>query len=281
VGGAALVSALRSLLVFVLTTGVIALLVFLALVFFGQRRLLYPGAPALGGAGPERVGGERVWLGTGSEAWLLPARGGVADGGPLLVFAHGNGELIDHWGDAFEPARASGAAVLLVEYPGYGRSKGAPSESSIGAAMRAAYDFAVQERGFEAARVVGWGRSLGGGAVCALARERPLAALVLESTFTSVVDMARGLGLPALLAPLLVRDRFDNLALLRRFAGPVLLIHGERDEIVPPAHAVALRAGAPAAALEWLPCGHNDCPRPWPPVLRFLAANGLLPEAGR
>ena len=71
-----------------------------------------------------------MWLEAGggrTEAWLLPARRG-AGAGPLLIFAHGNGELIDHWVDAFGPARARGASALLVEYPGYGRSEGAPSK---------------------------------------------------------------------------------------------------------------------------------------------------------
>jgi len=250
-----------------------------ALIFFGQRSLIFPGARALGGVEPEAFGGERIWLdadGARTEAWLLPAHGAAA--GPLLLYAHGNGELIDHWAAAFEPARERGAAALLVEYPGYGRSRGAPSERSIRAALVAAYDFATQQRGFAGRPVVGWGRSLGGGAVCALARERPLAALVLESTFTSVTRMARLAGLPERLAPLLVRDPFDNLELLRRFPGPVLLLHGERDEMIPPSEAQALRGGARSAELHWLPCGHNDCARPWPPVLRFLATHGLLAE---
>jgi uncharacterized protein len=273
------VSGVRAILLFAAVAGLLVLAFGFVLIFFGQRALMYPGATAPGAPAPEALGGERVWLDTGSEAWLLPAR--VARGGsPLLIFAHGNGELIDHWAEAFEPARALGVAALLVEFPGYGRSRGSPSEVSIGASMRAAFDFAVRQRGFAAARVVGWGRSLGGGAVCALARERPLAAIVLESSFSSVVEMASGLGLPRLLAPLLVRDRFDNAEVLRRFAGPVLLLHGDHDEIVPPSHARALLAAAPAAELHWLPCGHNDCPRPWPSVLRFLAANQLLPVAG-
>jgi hypothetical protein len=145
--------------------------------------------------------------------------------------------------------------------------------------MAAAYDFAVRERGFAGRPIVGWGRSLGGGAICALARERSLAALVLESTFTSVIRMAQHAGIPARFAPLLVRDPFDNLTLLRRFTGPVLLLHGERDEIVPPAEATALAAVAHAAELHWLPCGHNDCERPWSPVLHFLSAHGLLADA--
>jgi len=270
-------SGLRATLLLALSFALLVVALGWALVFFGQRSLLFPGSRAFGTVGPEDVGGERLWLdadGARTEAWLLPALDGAR--GPLVVYAHGNGELIDHWVEAFEPARARGVTALLVEYPGYGRSDGSPSETSIRAAMTAAFDFAVRERGFDASRVVGWGRSLGGGAICALARERPLAALVLESTFTSTVQMARLFGLPPSLARLLVRDRFDNLALLRRFSGPVLLLHGEHDEIIPPSHAQALHDNSPASELYWLPCGHNDCARPWPPVLRFLAAHGLL-----
>jgi len=253
-----------------------------AVVYFGQRSLIFPGSRALGAVRPEDLGGERVWLAAGgerTEAWLLPPR--TSDSaGPLLIYAHGNGELIDHWVEAFEPARERGAAVLLVEYPGYGRSRGSPSEGTIRATLVAAYDVATKERGFAGRPVVGWGRSLGGGAICALARERPLAALVLESTFTSMTRMMLRGGMPNWLAPLLVRDPFENLGLLRRFTGPVLLLHGEHDEVVPPAEAEALRAETPGAELHWLPCGHNDCARPWPTVLGFLAAHGLLAEAG-
>jgi pimeloyl-ACP methyl ester carboxylesterase len=260
--------------------GVVALVVVLgaALVWFGQRSLVFPGSRAVRDLDPDAVGAERIWLdvdGARTEAWLLAPRGS-ATGGPLLVHAHGNGELIDHWVEAFEPARARGAAMLLVEYPGYGRSRGSPSERSIQAALVAAYDFATQQRGFAGRPVVGWGRSVGGGAICALAQERPLAALVLESTFTSVLDMARFFGLPAPFAPALVRDPFDNLALVGRFDGPVLVLHGERDEMIPPEHARRLHAAARAAELHWLPCGHNDCPQPWGPVLSFLERHGLL-----
>jgi uncharacterized protein len=249
-----------------------------SVLYFGQRRLVFPGSRAFGTVQPESLGGERIWLdvdGGRSEAWLLPPRGG-AGGGPLLVYAHGNGELIDHWVEAFEPARALGAAALLVEYPGYGRSSGSPSAVTILDTMTAAYDFAANERGFAGRPVVGWGRSLGGGAICALARQRTLAALVLESTFTSVTQMARLFGVPGWLAPWLVRDRFDNLRVVRRFEGPVLVLHGERDEIIPPSQGQALGNGSSHTELHLLPCGHNDCERPWPLVLDFLHAHGLL-----
>jgi pimeloyl-ACP methyl ester carboxylesterase len=241
-----------------------------------QRALLFPGSSAvLGAAEMARFGGRGVWLehaGGRSEAWLLPPLRASDTPGALLVYAHGNGELIDHWIGAFEAPRRLGVSVLLVEYPGYGRSPGRTTQASVEAAMRAAYDFAVAEPGVDPRRIVAYGRSLGGGAACALAREREVAALVLESSFTSIRDMARELRMPGFL----VRDPFDNVAVLRAFRGPVLLLHGERDEVIPVEHAVRLRAAAPGAELHVLPCGHNDCERPWALIERFLAANGLI-----
>jgi fermentation-respiration switch protein FrsA (DUF1100 family) len=240
-----------------------------------ERAIVFPGSAALAPPGTvERAGGRSVWLDHSAgrtEAWWLPARAATA-AGPALLYAHGNGELIDHWVGAFETLRNAGLPVLLVEYPGYGRSGGTPSQASVGAAMRAAYDWLAAQPGVDPGRVVGYGRSLGGGAVCQLARERGLAALVLESTFTSVRTLAQGFGLPAFL----VRDPFDNLAVVRAFAGPILLLHGERDEVIPVAEAEVLRGAAREGELHRFPCGHNDCPRPDALVQRFLAAHGLL-----
>jgi fermentation-respiration switch protein FrsA (DUF1100 family) len=239
-----------------------------------ERAWLFPGSQAALAPGAlERAGGQSIWLeheAGRSEAFWLPAHGPEVPG-PLLLYAHGNGELIDHWVSEWEPARNAGVSVLLVEYPGYGRSAGRPSQRSVSAAMRAAYDWSVRQAAVDARRVVGHGRSLGGGAVCQLARERALAALVLESTFTSVRDVARGLGFPGFL----VADPFESLEVVRRFAGAVLILHGERDEVIPFAHAEALHAAAPGSELHRLACGHNDCPRPWPVLLRFLSVHRL------
>jgi fermentation-respiration switch protein FrsA (DUF1100 family) len=245
-----------------------------------QRALLFPArvetAPMPRAAAPDGV---QAWLdvdGARVEAWLLPARRpGPA---PLLVFAHGNGELIDDWAGAFEPAREFGAAVLLVEYPGYGRSSGSPGERSIARTMVASYDWARAQPGVDPARMVGYGRSLGGGAVCALARERPLAALVLESTFTSVRALARRLSVPGFL----VRDPFDNARTVAAFAGPILIVHGDLDTVAPVENAHRLAELARSATLRTYPeCGHNDCPRPWSALREFLLAHGLLALAVR
>jgi hypothetical protein len=249
------------------------LLAYWAFLFAVQRSVIFP-APRAPAAGPDAIPGlERVWLeleGTRSEAWFLPASTTLPS--PLIVFAHGNGELIDDWAGEFDAPRSWGVSVLLVEYPGYGRSPGRPSERSIRGAFSAAYDWAVEQTRVDGRRIIGYGRSLGGGAVCALARDRALAALVLESTFTSIRDQARAFGAPGFL----VRDPFDNLTRVREFRGPVLLLHGERDASIPVAHARRLHAVAPASELHVLSCGHNDCPRPWDLLRRFLDERRLL-----
>lgn len=244
----------------------------LAFVHCAGARLLYPAPPRPSAEVVLGTGAQRVWLESPvarTEAFLLPSTAPAEHRAPLVIYAHGNGELIDYWVDEFAPLRAAGASVLLVEYPGYGRSSGSPSETSIQQAMMAGFDWAAAQPGVDRARIIGWGRSLGGGAVCALARERPLAALVLESSFMSVRAMASELfGIPGFL----VRDPFDNLEVVGAFAGPILLLHGERDQSIPLAHARALQTAAAHAELHVLPCGHNDCIRPWELLTKFLLA---------
>jgi len=240
-----------------------------------QRKILFPAPEIDALSTPAMLGEERLRVRTGSEEidlLLLPPLESV---GPAtwLVFAHGNGEVIDLWAGAFEPLREAGVGISLVEYPGYGQSTGKPSEASIRRAMVAAYDRLLERPDVDPQRVVGYGRSLGGGAVCALARDRPLAALILESSFTSVPPLARRLGVPRFL----VLDRFDNEAVVRDFSGPVLVLHGVRDPVIPIEHARELARVAADSRMIEMPCGHNDCPRDWDDVTDFLRkGSGLV-----
>ena len=246
------------------------------LLFLAQRSMLFPMPPLTGV--PARPGyAEQIWLSTSFgriEAWYLPA---IRSNGPspLLVFTHGNGEVIDFWPEEFDEPRRWGVGVLLVEFAGYGRSDGTPSEKSITEGMLAAYDWARQHKDIDAARIIPYGRSLGGGAAAILAVERPVPALILESTFSSVAAFASGFGAPAFL----VRDKFDSVASLQKFKGPILILHGDRDDIVPPSHARVLAAAAGNATLASMPCGHNDCARPWAAVRQFLDRHDLVVEA--
>jgi pimeloyl-ACP methyl ester carboxylesterase len=263
----------RRVLSVLVTFGALLLLA-AAAVHWLQRWATFP-SPPLAAARPAALGdagGEAMWLeanGNRTEAWLLPA---ATDGrAPLLIYTHGNGELIDFWAGEFAPLRAAGIHVLLVEYPGYGRSRGRPSEASITATLLAAYDRLRQDPRVDAARIAGHGRSLGGGAIAQLAARRPMAALVLESTFTSLADIIRGFGIP----DWLITNSFDTRAALATFDRPVLLLHGRSDVNIPVTHAEALEKAIPRATLRLMDCGHNDCPRQWDVVLGFLAGNGV------
>ena len=112
-----------------------------------------------------------------------------------------------------------------------------------------------------------------GGAACQLARSRPISGLILESTFTSLRSMASRIGFPGFL----VLDPFDNLEVVSTLDIPVLVIHGERDDLIPISHGEAL-AEAAGVPLQRLPCGHNDCPRPWQQIQKFLTLHGFQPR---
>jgi pimeloyl-ACP methyl ester carboxylesterase len=243
-------------------------------VYYAQTPLAFPHPPA-SAARPQELEiarGESLWFdvdGKRVEAWFLP--GVTTSAAPLIVYTHGNGELIDFWAQAVEPLRAAGIHVLLVEYPGYGRSDGRPSERTITTTLLAAYDRVSRDPRVDAARIVGYGRSMGGGAIAQLAARRPLAALILESTFTSLEDMIRAHHVPRWL----IVNHFDTRGVLRAFQKPVLLLHGSHDEVIPVEHAQALKIAAPGAELQLMNCGHNNCPPHWELLLRFLVSNGV------
>ena len=100
------------------------------------------------------------------EAVFLPATPPAREARQaLVIFGHGNGEVIDYWIAALDGFRQRGIGVLLVEYPGYGRSTGSPSEASIRGVMDAAYDRVAADPRVDSTRIFGFGQSLGGGAI--------------------------------------------------------------------------------------------------------------------
>jgi len=259
-----------------------ALLIYVAycaLMFFAQRHVLFP-RYMIPSPQPPDFKAQRIepwWLETSFgkvEAWYLPPA--AADkAAPAVIFGHGNGELIDYWPNELGRFSKMGVGLLLVEYPGYGRSAGSPSQESIAETFTLAYDRLTARPDVDPARIVLFGRSLGGGAVCDLALKRPSAALILMSCFQSVSAFAHRYLAPAFL----IRDSFDNQSAVRRYKGPVLVIHGNADEVVPFGHGQALHAAAPNGKMIVYEAGHNDCPPDWAVFWRdveeFLKANGI------
>lgn len=250
-----------------------------------QRRFLYPGAYARRALPPDPPPGlTRIWLdhrGGRAEAWHLPpARAEPGTPAPAVIHFHGNGELVD---DVLDPVRPFvselGMHLLLVEYPGFGRSTGVPSMAAVMEVAEGAWRTLADRRDVDAGRIVTVGRSLGGGPAAEVALRRGAAALILQSTFTDVGTMAaRHSGLP----PFLIRDRWRPLEALRRYEGPALVIHGRKDRIVPFRHAEALAAAREGVRFLPLDCAHNDCPPPgaawWEAVRDFLTVSGVIPE---
>ncbi len=147
-----------------------------------------------------------------------------------ILFLHGNAGNASHrLPNAAELARL-GADVLLIDYRGYGMSEGSPSESGVYADARAGLAHLTQERGIPEQRIVLFGRSLGGAVAVDLARDRALAGVILESTFTSIADVARGMmGSPL---AYFVRGRFDSALKIGQIRVPLLFFHGDRDRII-------------------------------------------------
>lgn len=247
------------------------------LMFLMQRQFIYPGRH-IRVSGPPPAGIEPIAVVTAAgqgEAWFMPPlKRRQGERRPLVIFFHGNGEVMDNLPEQAEGFRGLGMGVLLVEYPGFGRFPGKPDEKGIGEAAVAAYDAVLRREEVDPQRIVLFGRSLGGGAACALAARRPSAALILQSTFTSLKAFAGGFLVPGFL----VRDVFDNGTVVAAYRQPILLFHGSGDTTIPPGHSRELQRMAPHARLVEYPCGHNDFPPDWQEFYRTIA--GFLRDAG-
>jgi hypothetical protein len=189
------------------------------------------------------------------HGWWIAASGPV-EGHVLLC--HGNAGNV---GDRVLHAAslsAAGLDVLSFDYRGYGSSSGRPSEEGTYADARAAREALLREPGVDPARVIYLGESLGGAVALALAVESPPAGLVLQSTFTSVRDMARR-HYP-FIPPGLVPDAYPSLRLIGRLRSPLLVLHGDRDDIVPLIYGEALFEAAPEPKQMQVlrGAGHND-----------------------
>jgi len=182
------------------------------------------------------------------------------DGGPVVIFFHGNAGNIAYRAPLIEEfVRGTATRTVLPDYSGYGGSQGSPSEDEVCRDGLAVYEHLVAQ-GVAPERMVLYGESLGGAVALAVAAQRPIGGVVLQSSFSSLSSMALRLYPWLPLSALLARGAFPNAERIRELGVPLLVVHGTRDEIIPFAEGQRLYRAAPAGA-EWLAvegAGHND-----------------------
>jgi fermentation-respiration switch protein FrsA (DUF1100 family) len=174
-----------------------------------------------------------------------------------VLFLHGNAGNASHrLSNAVELTRLD-CAVLVLDYRGYGLSDGQPSEAGVYRDARAGFAHLV-DRGFPSRAIIVLGRSLGGAVAVDLAQDRDLGGVILESTFTSVADVAAEIGGPIL--SFVVGNRFESIAKISRVRAPLLFFHGDRDEVID--YSLGRRlfgaAGEPKTFETIRGAGHND-----------------------
>jgi fermentation-respiration switch protein FrsA (DUF1100 family) len=151
----------------------------------------------------------------------------------VALFCHGNGGNVAMWADALRQYHdVHGLAVLGFDYRGFGRSEGAPSEAGLIMDARAARKWLAERTGVDEADIVLIGTSLGGGVATQLAAEDGARGLILASTFTSLPDVGAE-HTPWLSPRLVMVNRFNSLKAIGRYKGPVLISHGDNDELIP------------------------------------------------
>lgn len=240
--------------------------VLVVIVWLFQERIAFP-APRAPLPDPKRVGidGERIELvtrsGTKLVGWFLPPRadrGGQRRPSPSVLWFYGNAETIATIWPILRDFQPPGAALLVVDYPGYGASEGRATEAALYEAADAAHADLTRRSGVDPKRVYVYGRSLGTAVASYTAANHAVAGLILESPFTSAREMSRQHY--RLFPKFVLRLGLDNLAHVARIQCPLLVFHGTADRLVPTrmGRRVAEAAPGPVELVLIEGAGHNE-----------------------
>ena len=203
----------------------------LALMYLFQRSMMYfPDATRVAPAAAGLPQAEEVML-TSSDgekliAWHVPPRGAK----PVVLYFQGNAGALDLRAERFAWLTADGTGLLALCYRGYGGSTGKPSEDGLIRDALAAYDFAAAR--YPARRLVLWGELLGTAVAIALAAERSVGGVMLDAPFTSAADVGAA-AYPFAPVRWFMKDPFRSDLRIARVSAPLLVLHGERDRVVP------------------------------------------------
>jgi len=162
------------------------------------------------------------------HGWFVPHRGSRR----VLLFFHGNAGNISHRRESIEIFHRLGLNILILDYRGYGESRGKPTEKGLYLDARAAWRYLTEDRGYAPSDIVIFGRSLGGVVAAKLASEVAPGGLILESSFSCAKDAAREI-FPLLSRVVVMRFELDAATYVRGARCPVLVLHSPDDEIIP------------------------------------------------
>jgi fermentation-respiration switch protein FrsA (DUF1100 family) len=230
------------------------------------------------------------WAGKAKEVWMRCEDGVDIHGlwwdepedGPAVLFLHGNAQEVYSWSLVHRELAPLGCRLLLIDYHGYGKRGGEPHEAGLYLDARAALKW-LGDQGLEDGEIIVFGKSLGGGVACEIAQDRPFKALILESTFTSLAGVAMNL-FPFLPPGVNLGESYHSLSKLQRVRCPVMVIHGDEDELIPVREGLTLYETAPEPKELYLVkgAGHNDVSMVAGPdyarrIATFLTSHGTIP----
>lgn len=257
-----------------------------AVLYTAQRTIMYPREPNRADVAASNLPGvEEVSLTTSDGetlvAWVVPPQ----DGRPVLLYFHGNAGNLGRpiRLERFRALSEAGFGLFAVSYRGYGGSSGRPTEDGLHLDAMAAFEAAKARFGAE--RLVLYGESLGTGVAVRLAAQVEARAVVLEAPYVSTVEVAakRFFFVPV---RVLMHDQFRSLDIIRQVSEPLLVLHGDRDIIIPFEQGVELynAANGPRRFIRFPEGGHEDLPRHGsiPQIVQFLDdvfSGASLPEA--
>lgn len=250
---------MEALMVHLLSGLVILYVTLVCLMYVFQRNIMYlpetniqsPAHYGLHGFTEEFIPGESVML----QLWHSPAK----EHFPTVVYFHGNAGHIGDRAAILGALANKGFGVLAVNYRGYGKSHGSPTEEGIYHDARAALRYATETLSLPLGKIMLYGESLGTGVATHMATEFPVAALILQAPYKSVSGRAAEIYyfIPV---NLLIKDKFSSISKIHKVKAPLLIFHGEQDPTIPVEHGKAMfEAATSIKRAHFMPgVAHND-----------------------
>jgi hypothetical protein len=244
----------------ILLTCLAIYLTFVGLMYVFQRKLMYH--PTKNIEQPANYGLQdfsEYFIKTSDNVSIQLWYKKATDGFPTIIYFHGNAGNIAGRSDILAALGGKGFGVLATSYRGYGKSEGSPSEKGLYDDGRAALQFLTDTQNIPISRIMLFGESLGTGVATQIATEHPVAALLLQAPYTSVSGRAAEIYYFVPVKWLIV-DRFESIRKISQVKSPVLIFHGERDEVIPVRHGRAMFEATTAVKQAYFmpEVHHND-----------------------